>query len=91
MAFLKKQTFVNDYKSLPEDIQLACNEALRKLATNPRAGSLRLHKLNGYSNPNVFTIDVTTNKAYKLSYEKGENGNILLRRVGTHKLLNKVA
>lgn len=75
MAFHKKQTFVSDYRSLPAEIQQACDDALRKLAAKLRAGSLRLHKLGGYYNPNVFTVDVTTNKAYKLSFERGANGD----------------
>ena len=61
------------------------------MAANPKSGALRLHKLGGYANPNVFTIDGTPNHAYKISFEFGENGAVILRRVGTHKQLVRVA
>ena len=54
----------------------------------PIPRSLRLHALSGYKNPKVFTIDVTSNHAYKISLEiDGQTAN--LRRIGTHKVLDR--
>lgn len=48
-----------------------------------------MHALTGYSDPKVFTIDVTPNKAYKISFEYGDSGAVVLRRVRTHKEIDR--
>jgi hypothetical protein len=87
--FEKKATFVRDFQALPDNIKQACRDALARFAENPRANSLRMHALTGYSDPKVFTIDVTPNKAYKISFEYGDSGAVVLRRVRTHKEIDR--
>ncbi len=77
-------------KALAPDIRNAAKEAIRDLLKHPIPASLRLHALHGYRNPKVFTIDVLPNHAYKISLEiDGQRAN--LRRVGTHKLIDRSA
>ena len=51
-------------------------------------GRLDLKKLSGYRNPNIFTITIGGNHAYKLSFEIN-NGVAILRRVGRHKEIDR--
>ena len=83
----RNKKFDNDFKKLPIDIQLLAKQAIIALMSHPIPTSLRLHSLTGYKNPKVFTIDVTSNHAYKISLEiNGQHAR--LRRVGTHKVLD---
>lgn len=75
---------------MPLEIQAAVKEAIRDLFKHPIPKSRRLHALHGYKNPKVFTIDVMTNHAYKISLEiSGATAN--LRRVATHKVIDNTA
>ncbi|MDQ1832262.1 type II toxin-antitoxin system RelE family toxin [Massilia scottii] len=86
----RNERFDKDFKSLPPDIQIAAKEAIKDLFKHPIPGSRRFHALQGYRNPKVFTIDILANHAYKISLEiEGQNAN--LRRVGTHKLIDRSA
>ena len=87
-SLTRNEKFDSDFKSLPKNIQEAAKEAIRDLLKDPIPRSLRLHALSGYKNPKVFTIDVTSNHAYKISLEiTGPKAN--LRRIGTHKVLDR--
>ena len=51
---------------------------------DPLPSSRRPHSVTPRGQkPTVFTMDVTSNKAYKLSFHL-EDGGAVLRRVGTH-------
>ena len=50
-------------------------------------GKYDFKKLRGYSNPNVYTIMIGGNHAYKLSMEIRDECAIL-RRVGTHRMID---
>lgn len=60
------------------------DEAIADLLLDPLPGRFDFKKLKGYKNPNIFTITISGNHAYKLSMEI-RDGVAILRRVGTHK------
>lgn len=85
--------FKNDYQKLPPDIKKQAKDAidlLIKTGTPPFPRSLRFEKLNGYKNPNVYTIHLTPNHSHKASFEL--RGDVaVFRQVGTHKELDRTA
>jgi mRNA-degrading endonuclease YafQ of YafQ-DinJ toxin-antitoxin module len=86
----RNEKFESDFKSLPPEIQKEAKNAIRDLLKHPIPVSRRMHALHGYRNPKVFTIDVTSNHAYKISLEiDGQKAN--LRRIGTHKVIDRAA
>jgi hypothetical protein len=82
-----RETFKSDYKGAPTDVKRAVDKALRILAVNPSAGSLRLHKMI-WNGPTVFKIDVFTNHSWQISFEV-ENGIATLRRLSRHKDIDR--
>lgn len=85
-----KDKFVKDLKGLPADVQAAVKLAIADLMKSPIPTSRRLHALHGFRNPKVFTIDVFSNHSYKISLEI--DGKLAtLRRVGTHKVIDRAA
>jgi mRNA-degrading endonuclease RelE of RelBE toxin-antitoxin system len=84
----RNEKFEKDLKRLPPDILDAAKDAIRDLFQHPVPTRRRLHALHGYQNPKVFTIDVTANHSYKISFEiNGHTAN--LRRVSTHKVIDR--
>ncbi|MFC4705197.1 MULTISPECIES: type II toxin-antitoxin system RelE family toxin [Paraburkholderia] len=80
--------FRKEYSNLTSALQTAVDEALRDLMKDPIPNGRRFHSLGGYKNPKVYTIDVTSNRAYKVSLEL--NGAVAtLRRVATHKEIDR--
>lgn len=71
-------------KGLKPDVLAAAKDAIRDLFKDPIPAVRRLHSLSGYKNPKIFTIDVFSNKSYKISLEI-DAGVANLRRVATHK------
>jgi hypothetical protein len=82
--------FKRELAKLPDDIKAAATVAIRDIYKNPVPAMRRFHRLGGYKNPKVFTIDVTANKAYKISLEI-DGTKASLRRIGTHKELDRKA
>jgi hypothetical protein len=82
------ERFQRDYKALSVDLKEAVDAAIRDLMADPIPGVRRFHSLKGYRNPRLYTIDVTSNKAYKISLEiEGEMAT--LRRIATHKQIDR--
>lgn len=89
VAFLPR--FEKDYQRLPPDIRehtkVAINQLLERKSP-PFPKTLKFEKLNGYRNPNVFTIHVTHNHSHKASFEM--RGDVAyFRQIGTHKELDR--
>jgi hypothetical protein len=84
----KDDRFKRDYKKLSQELQARVHDVLRLLVQDTRLGSLRFHKLHGYKNPAVYTIDLTTNRDYKISLSI-EGDRAILRRVATHKEIDR--
>lgn len=80
--------FERAIKRLPPEIQQSAKDALKALLTHPTPKSIRFHKLSGYKNPALYTIDASGNHSYKISFEL--SGSIaILRRIGTHKEIDR--
>lgn len=75
--------FLRDYQSLPERIGNQTDKQLSLLVDNPKHPSLRIHKMQGVEN--IWEGYVT--KSYRFTFSM-ERGCYLLRRVGTHDILN---
>jgi mRNA-degrading endonuclease RelE of RelBE toxin-antitoxin system len=80
--------FGRELKSLSLDLQKQAKTALELLKANPYSGRLRLEKLSGYKNPNIYTVHVTANHSHKISFEI-EGTNAILRRIATHKEIDR--
>lgn len=86
VAFTER--FKKDYKSLSPDLQSAVDECIKDFSKDPIPASRRGHRINTGRFPKVFSVDVLTNKSYKLSFEI--NGDeVMLRRVGTHREIDR--
>jgi mRNA interferase RelE/StbE len=79
----RTNSFLKDYRALPDEIQKRVDKQLALLLENPAHPSLRLKKLRGTQ---IFEIKIT--KGYRLTLSYGEE-ILELRRVGTHDLLRK--
>jgi mRNA interferase RelE/StbE len=79
----RTNSFLKDYRALPDEIQKRVDKQLALLLENPAHRSLRLKKLRGTQ---IFEIKIT--KGYRLTLSYGEE-ILELRRVGTHDLLRK--
>lgn len=85
------ERFAKDYKRLPVDIRRLVDDCINDLALDPIPNSRRPHSISPAGRrPQVFSLDVTTNKAYKLSFELDGNCAVL-RRVGTHREIDRLA
>lgn len=80
--------FDSDYKKLSSDLQQAVLEVLKRLYEYPLPSKIRFEKLNGYRNPFVYTIHVTSNHSHKISLEM-KGSTAILRRIGTHKEIDR--
>ncbi|NIE68211.1 hypothetical protein [Burkholderia sp. Ax-1719] len=80
--------FQKEYKALSHELRDEVDQVLRDLLKNPIPPGRRFHSLGGYKNPKLYTIDVTVNRAYKISLEL--DGTLAtLRRVATHKQIDR--
>lgn len=84
------QRFQKDYKSLPPDIQHAVVACIEDFERDPLPESRRPHSVSPKGQrPIVYTLDITSNKSHKLSFEvQGES--VIVRRVGTHKQIDRL-
>ena len=83
--------FNKEYGKLPPEIKQQAKEAIQQLlecGKPPFPKSLRFEKLQGYKNPNIYTIHVTSNHSHKASFEL--RGDVaVFRQIGTHKELDR--
>jgi mRNA-degrading endonuclease YafQ of YafQ-DinJ toxin-antitoxin module len=86
IAFTER--FKKDYKSLSPDLQNAVDDCIADLAKDPIPASRRAHRINAGQFPKVFSLDVTSNKSHKLSFEIIGN-QAVLRRIGTHREIDR--
>lgn len=82
-SFNIKSRFKKEYGNLDPGLQQSVNEAIADLMKETIPAWRRFHSLSGYRNPRLYTIDVTPNKAYKISLEM--DGEVAtLRRIASH-------
>jgi hypothetical protein len=85
----RKRRFQKEYDDLPPPLKDEVDAALMDLRRNPIPPTRRFHSLGGHKNPKIYTIDATSNKAYKISLElDGECA--ILRRIATHKEIDRM-
>jgi mRNA interferase RelE/StbE len=83
---MKVQTtgpFDKDYQSLPEPVRVQVEKQLTLLLENPHHPSLRIKKIKGH--PYIWEGRIT--KSYRFTFHI-YGGIYLLRRIGTHDILN---
>jgi mRNA-degrading endonuclease RelE of RelBE toxin-antitoxin system len=83
MTILRSESFLRDFRSLPEDVRRKVEATLRLLLTDPRHPSLRVHKMEPKA-LGIFEVRVTKN--YRLTFDTRPD-QIRLRCVGTHNIL----
>ncbi len=83
MRVVLSKTFEKDYKKLPTKIQKLVDDQLLLLIENSRYPSLRVKKMQGHLS--IWEGRVIQN--YRFTFEKIDT-TYLLRRVGTHPILN---
>lgn len=77
--------FVRSFKKI-SDRQMVI-DAMADLLLDPLPMRLDFKKLKGYKNPNIYTVTICGNHAYKLSLEIKDEVAIL-RRVAAHKQID---
>lgn len=77
----KSKRFHKDYCGLTNEQKDLTDQKLQDLTQDPRPAGLRFEKLEGRSNPDIYTFHVTGN--YKCSLEI-DGAKAFLRRVGSH-------
>ena len=83
MKIIFSDPFQEDFADLPVRIQRAFEKSARFLFDNPRHPSLRAKKLPGTS----FWYG-RTSRGYRFTFQWSED-SLILRRIGTHDILNK--
>lgn len=82
------ERFKKDFKKLPREVAERVKVIIKdELMPWPSRKSLRHHSLSGYK-PTVHSIDVTSNKAYKMTFEIDGDAAKLLR-VATHSEIDR--
>lgn len=82
-------SFRNDVRNLEQDTVECLADALKALLAEIIPKKYRMESLSGYKNPKVYTIHITQNHSHKLSFEINKDGVAVLRRVGTHKAIDR--
>jgi mRNA-degrading endonuclease RelE of RelBE toxin-antitoxin system len=84
-------TFKKDFSRLTPDIQKLAEACIGDILKDPIPGARRAHNVTPRGKkPTIYTVDVTDNKAYKLSFHL-DGSTAVLRRVGTHKAIDRLA
>ena len=80
MKIVFTKPFVEDYRSLPHNIQLQVDKSLFLLSENPKHPSLKIKKVQGVTGK-IFEGRVSRDYRFTFQIEKDI---YLLRRVGPH-------
>lgn len=78
----KSKRFHKEYGKLTLEFKDLTDQKLQDLTQNPFPSGLRFEKLEGHSNPDIYSFHVTG--SYKCSLEIIEGSKAWLRRVATH-------
>lgn len=83
--------FKKDFGRLSADIKKLAKDCIADILKDPIPGARRAHNITPRgSKPTIYSVDVTPNKAYKLSFHL-EGDVAVLRRVGTHRAIDRQA
>ncbi len=82
-------SFKRDFSRLAPELQALVKGCIADMQQDPMPGARRAHSVTPRGQkPTIYTVDVTTNKAYKLSFQM-EAVTAILRRIGTHKEIDR--
>lgn len=84
MKFRALKTFQKDFRKLPQVMQRRAEDALRLLAQDPRHPSLHTKKMEGTEG----IWEARVSRSYRFTFHR-EGDIIVLRRIGTHDILQK--
>lgn len=87
-GFDRKPSFDKTLKKCSAELQAQVKEALNALKQSPRPSWIRFEKLSQYRNPSIYSIHVTRNHSYKLTFEV-EGDIAVLRKIATHKEIDR--
>lgn len=82
-------SFKNDARKLEQEVLECLADALKALLAETIPKKYRMESLGGYKNPKIYTIHITPNHSHKLSFEISSSGVAVLRRIGTHKAIDR--
>ena len=82
MRIIRTQRFIDDFENLPRDTKEKTKQSIRLLVSNLFHPSLRTKKIKG--SRNIWEASITMK--YRLTF-KIEDTAYILRRVGTHRIL----
>ncbi|MCK7491145.1 MAG: hypothetical protein MZW92_04840 [Comamonadaceae bacterium] len=86
------ETFEKDFRKLDRLQQSAVEDCIRDLRAPVIPAGRRWHCVDRQQRPPVFTVDLFSNKSYKISchIEQDSEGQVLvLRRVAMHKVIDR--
>lgn len=83
----RTNAFKRDFKSLDQNLQEEVKKAIKDLGLATIPASRRFHCVD-QNRPKVYTVDITSNKSHKMSFEINGTG-VTLRRVGTHREIDR--
>lgn len=83
----RTNAFKRDFKALDTNLQSEVLAAIKDLALPNISASRRFHNVDK-GRPKVYTVDITSNKSHKMSFEI-EGTAVTLRRVGTHREIDR--
>lgn len=83
----RTNAFKRDFKALDKNLQDAVSAAIKDLGLPDIPASRRFHNVDK-GRPKVYTVDITSNKSHKMSFEI-DGMNVTLRRVGTHREIDR--
>ena len=82
MSWERTERFKRDSQSLPEPMQRRAEKQLTLFLTNPRHPSLRIKKMQGFTD--IWEGRIT--QSYRFTFQIREE-RCILRRIGTHDIL----
>lgn len=86
MKIARTSRFKRSYKKLDDQSQKAIHNALITLIENFKHPSLRVKKMQGYHNPNVW--EASANMDLRITFEIEKPDTLILRNCGHHKTLD---
>lgn len=86
MKFRYSQTFEDDFADLPDKIKVKVEKILRLFMNDQKYPSVRTKKIKGAKGIWEGRVD----RKYRFTYEY-EEGGILFRRIGPHKIVDEEA
>lgn len=86
-SILYHQKFVDEFKALPQMIQMRAVKTERLFRTNPLHPSLRLHQLKGKL-AGSWSISVTM--SVRIIFKRMEKGEIVFYSIGQHDIYRSI-